>query len=184
MGLCLFMGVLEAQAASGDADGTFTVTITLVEISKDGGATYTTLFSGSKEINIAAANAGAVAAGLATGAALAPGTYNRVRTTIGSTLKIRGYVNNGGGTGTLYTNNDADGFDLNVSAINTPGGDYAISTLAVPAENRVDTATVSIVVPAEGSPAKVQINFDTTGVLSAVGNVPSLNDPTVTIAQS
>ena len=185
MALSLFLGVPgQARAATGDADGTFTVTVTLVEISKDGGATYTTLFSGSKEINIASANAGAVAAGLASGVALTPGTHNRVRVTIGSTLQIKGFVNNGAGTGTLYTNNDADGFDLNASAINTPGSDYAISTLAIPAENRVDTVTVSIVVPAEGSPPTVRINFDTQGVLSASGNNPSINDPAVTVTQS
>jgi len=185
MGLALFLGApSQTQAASGDADGTFTVTVTLVEISKDGGATYTTLFSGSQDINIVAANAGAVAAALASGVALTPGTYNQVRVTIGSTLQIKGYVNNEAGTGTLYTNNDADGFDLNSSAINTPGTDYAISTLTIPVGNRVDTMAVSIVVPAEGSAPTVRINFDTTGVLSASGNTPRLNDPTVTITQS
>lgn len=184
MGLSLLWGAREAQAASGDADGTYTVTITLVEISKDGGTTYTTLFSGSKAINIAAANAGAVAAGLASGVALPPGAYNRLRVTLGSTLQIKGYVNNGDATGTLYTNNDADGFDLNTSAINTPGSDYAVSTLSIPEANRVSTMTPSITVPAEGSPATVQINFDTTGVLTASGNTPSLGAPTVTITQS
>lgn len=183
MGLGLLWGTLEAQAASGDADGTFTVTVAQVEISKDGGGTYTTLFSGSQDINIAAADAGAVAAGLASGVALSPGTYNRIRVTLGSTLRIRGYVNNGAGTGTLYTNNDADGFDLNVAAINTPGGDYAVSTIAIPAANRVDTMVVSVVVPADGSAPTIRINFDTSGVLTASGNTPSLNDPTVTVTQ-
>ncbi len=183
-GLALLCAAPEAQAASGDADGTFTVTISQVEISKDGGASYTTLFSGSKEINIAAANAGAVATGLASGVALSPGTYNQVRVTIGATLQIKGFVNNGAGTGTLYTNNDADGFDLNNTAINTPGGDYAVSTLPIPASQRVDTMAVSIVIPSEGSPPTVRVNFDTSGVLSATGDTPSINDPTVTISQS
>ena len=184
LGLALLGVVSEARAASGDADGTFTVTITQVEISKDGGATYATLFSGSQEINIAAAGAGAVAAGLVSNGALPPGTYNQVRVTLGSTLRIKGFVNNGAGTGTLYTNNDADGFDLNGAAINTPGADYAVSTLTIPVANRVDTLTTSIVVSGDGSPCRVRIDFDTAGVLSAAGNVPSLNDPTVTVTQN
>lgn len=184
VGLGLVGVALEAQAASGDADGTYTVTITQVEISKDGGATYTTLFSGSKDINIAAADAGAVAGSLASGAALPPGTYDRIRVTLGSSLRIKGFVNNGAGTGTLYTNNDADGFDLNLAGINTPGADYATSTLNIPEANRVSTQTVSIVVPSEGTPSTVRVNFDTTGVLTAAGNTPSLNAPTVTITQS
>lgn len=188
--VAIFLGVgllsvsLDALAASGDADGTFTVDVTKVEISNDNGASYITLFEGSKEINIAAASAGAAAAGLASGAVLPPGTYNRIRCTLGSSLRIKGYVNNGTNDGTLYTNNDADGFDLNAAAIDTPGGDYATSTLTIPVANRVDTMIVSIVVPAEGTPGTIRINFDTSGVLSAVGNIPSLNDPTVTVSQT
>jgi hypothetical protein len=59
-----------AQAASGDADGTYTVTITKLELSTDG-TTFVTVFEGSQAINIASANAGAVAAGLVSGVTLA-----------------------------------------------------------------------------------------------------------------
>ncbi len=186
VGLALLSGILseikEAQAATGDAAGIFTVTVTQVETSKDGGSTYTTLFSGSKSINIASADAGAVAGSLASGATLSAGTYDRMRVTIGSTLQIKGFVNNGATT--FYTNNDADGFDLNPNAANTPGADYTTSTLTIPAANRVDIQTVSIVVPAEGSAPTVRVNFDTTGVLSVSNNQPRLNAPVVTVTQS
>jgi len=55
---------MSAGAATGSGGGqAFKITVTTVEISSDSGSTYTTLFSGSQEMDIAAANAGAVAAG-------------------------------------------------------------------------------------------------------------------------
>ncbi len=182
IGLHLLAGAVPAQAATGDAAGTYTVTVTQVEMSSDGGGSYTTIFSGSKEINIASANAGAVAASLASGVTLPPALYNRIRVTLAQNLQLKGFVNDGATT--FYTNNDSDGFGLNLGAADTPGADYAISTFTIPAGNRVNTITVSINIPATGSAPTVRVNFDTTGVLTVSGSIPSVGAPTVTVTQS
>ncbi len=169
-----------AWAASGNADGTYTVTVTKVETTKDG-TSFTTLFEGSQDINIAAANAGAVAASLASGVSLAPGTYTQVRVTIGGTLRLKGYVNNGATT--IFTNGGADtaAFSTNSSAADTPGGTYAISSFAIPAANRTNTQSVTIIVPAGGSPPTARISFDTSGVITQSGGIPSVGAPSITM---
>ncbi len=171
-----------AWAASGDADGTYTVTVTKIEMSQDGGSTYFTVFEGSQTINIAAANAGAVAAGLVSGTGVPPGTYNQIRTTLGDTLSIKGYVNNGATT--FYTNNDADGFGLNLAAANTPGGDYTTSNIAIPPANRSSTLSVSLSVAGGASAKTVKITFDTSGTLVVNGGIPSLNAPAISVTTS
>ena len=185
--LGLFVGAGRAEAASGDADGTYTVTVTKVEMSKNGGATYMTIFEGSQSINIAAANAGAVAAGLASGVTLEPGTYDTVRTTIGATMQFKGFVNNDNGTDTLYTDGGTeDGLGAstsnNAGVLNTPAADYAASTYTIPVAFRTDTRTgLSIKVEA-GASKVVDIAFDTTGTGSESSpNVIIPGDPTVTI---
>ena len=181
---CWLMGPRGAEAVSGAADGTYTVTITKVEASKDSGTTYATIFSGSQDINIASVSAGAVAAGLASGAALDVGTYSIVRVTIGATLKAKGYVNNSGNT--VYTNGGTDGSasSTNGGVLNTPGADYAISTYTIPAANRTNTTSgLSIVVQVGKSPT-CTVKFDTSVVLSVVGGGVVPGAPVVTITGS
>ncbi len=180
----VFIGLGLAEAASGDADGTYTVTITKVEVSKNGGTTYTTIFSGSQDINIASVSAGAVAAGLASGAALDVGTYDTVRVTIGATLRAKGYVNNAGNT--VYTNGGTDGSASSTKGgvLNTPGSDYAVSTYTIPPANRTNTTSgLSMTVQIGKSPT-VTVKFDTSGVLSVVGGGIVPGAPLVTITGS
>jgi len=182
--VCWTAGLRGVEAASGDADGTYTVTITKVETSQDGGTTYQTIFSGSQDINIASVSAGAVAAGLASGAALDVGTYNTVRVTIGDTLRAKGYVNNAGNT--VFTNGGTDGSasSTNGGVLNTPGSAYAISTYTIPAANRTNTTSgLSMVVQVGKSPA-VTVKFDTSGVLSVIGGGVVPGAPLVTITSS
>ncbi|MBI3322157.1 MAG: DUF4382 domain-containing protein [Candidatus Omnitrophica bacterium] len=176
--LILLLWSADSEAVSGEADGTYTVTVTKVELSQDNGAVYFTVFEGSQAVNVASANAGAVAAGLVSGSGLPPGTYNQCRTTIGESLSIRGYVNNGGTT--FYTNNDADGFGLNAGAADTPGGDYATSVITVPAANRTSTMAFNFTCSG-GSSKRIRISFDTSGVLVVNGGFPFLNEPSVSI---
>ena len=184
MAVCWTVGPQGVEAASGDAAGTYTVTITKVEASKNGGATYTTIFSGSQDINIASVTAGAVAAGLASGAALDVGTYDTVRVTIGATLKAKGYVNSGGST--VFTNGGTDGSasSTNGGVTDTPGSTYAISTYTIPAANRTNTTSgLSMKVQVGKSPT-VTVQFDTSGVLSVSSGVIIPGAPTVTITGS
>ena len=183
----LLLGARCTDAASGDADGTYTVTVTKVEISKDSGTTYTTLFSGSQAINIAAANAGAVAAGLASGVTLEPGTYDTIRTTIGSTMQFKGYVNNNNGLDTLFTDGGTEtgageSTSNNAGVLNTPGATYAASPYTIPEANRTETDT-GLSLKVEAAKAMiVDVAFDTTG--TATENAPDTvipGDPTITI---
>ena len=181
---CWAVGPRGVEAVSGAADGTYTVTITKVETSKDGGTTYTTIFSGSQAINIASVSAGAVAAGLASGAVLDVGTYGIVRVTLGATLQAKGYVNDSGNT--VYTNGGTDGSasSTNGGVLNTPGADYAVSTYTIPAANRTNTTSgLSIVVQVGTSPT-CTVKFDTSGVLSVIGGGVVPGAPSVTISGS
>ena len=175
--VCVILGVDRAEAASGNAAGTYTITITKVEVSKDSGTTYTTIFSGSQDINIASVNAGAVAAGLANGVTVDSGTYDRVRVTIGANLQVKGYVNNGATT--IYT--DGTTFSTNSAAADTPGSSYAISTFTVPAASRVSVNTTSVAIQPGKSPT-VDVTFDTSGVITQSSGTPSIGAPTVTVS--
>ena len=182
--VCWTVGLKAVEAASSDADGTYTVTITKVETSKDGGTIYTTIFSGSQDINIASVSAGAVAAGLASGAALDIGTYGIVRVTLGATLRAKGYVNNAGNT--VYTNGGTDGSasSTNGGVTDTPGAGYAVSTYTIPDGNRTNTTSgLSLVVQVGKSPT-CTVKFDTSGVLSVVGGGIVPGAPSVTITGS
>jgi hypothetical protein len=155
--------------------------VTKIEVSKDAGTTYTTVFTGSQSINIASVTAGAVAAGLVSGAVLDVGTYDTVRVTIGATLQVKGYANDGGNTYYTDGGTDAGAFSINAGVTNTPGADYAVSSYTIPAANRTDvTSGLSMVVTPEGSP-RVKVTFDTSGVLSVSGGVLSPGAPSVTV---
>ena len=160
-GLCC--DVSRTEAASGDAAGTYTVTITKVEISKDSGTTYITIFEGSQAINIAAANAGAVAAGLASGVTLDTGVYDRVRVTLAATMQVKGFVNSGANT--LYTDGDTeDGAGASTSSnpgANSPGANYAASTYTIPAPSRINVKTASITVEAGGKSMTFTVSSST-----------------------
>ncbi len=169
------------EAASGDADGTYTVTVTKIELSTDG-TNFITVFDGSSAINIASVTAGAQAAGLVSGAAVPPGTYTTVRTTIGANLLIKGYINIGGTT--FYTNNDSDGFGSAAGNDNQNQPDYAISTFAVPAANRTSSQSFTITVPKGGPPPTMRVAFDTSGTLINAGGNPSLGPPSITTSSS
>ncbi|MBI4342057.1 MAG: hypothetical protein HY599_01675 [Candidatus Omnitrophica bacterium] len=170
-----------ASAATGDGGGqVFKVTVTTVETSSDGGSTYTTLFSGSQEIDIAATNAGAVAASLVSGVQLAPATYNRIRVTIGATMKAKGYVNIAGVTNYTDGGTDAGAFSQAVGNNNPPSSGFEESTFTIPSGNRTSIDTVSIVVTPTNAPT-VRVAFNTAGVFINSGGNPSLGPPTVTI---
>ena len=159
--VCWAVGPRGVEAASSDADGTYTVTVTQVEVSKDSGTTYKTVFSGSQAINIASVNAGAVAAGLVSGVVMDAGSYDRVRVTLGASLQIKGFRNTGGGA-TDYTN----GTTFNTVAGNDPGGDYATSTFSISNPIQVYTVAPPIVIQPGGSPNAI-VTFNTSGVIGA-----------------
>lgn len=171
-----------AQAATGNGGGqVYKVTITTIEISNDGGSTYTTIFSGSKEIDIAAVDAGATAAGLVSGVDLPDGTYNTIRATVGSSIKVKGYVNIG--TTTYYTDGgtDSGAFSTAVGADNPPtDSSFAESTFNLGGPQSATTTGLNMVMTPETS-SVVTVAFDTTGVITQNGVSPSVGAPTVTV---
>ena len=181
----VLVAVGEAWAASGDADGTYTVTVTKIELSKDGGASFTTVFEGSQAVNLRAVNAGAVAAGLVSGVTLEEGTYNTVRTTIGQNLLLKGYVNNAGAGTSIYTDGGTDGaaFTTLAGLDNTTAADYSIATFTIPAASRTQSFGVSIAVQT-GVAHTVTVKFDTAGVITQAGGIPTVGAPSVTVTSN
>ena len=173
----------EAWAASGDADGTYTVTITKIELSKDSGSTFTTVFEGSQAVNLRAVNAGAVAAGLVSGVTLEQGTYNTVRTTIGQNLLLKGYVNNAGAGTSIYTDGGTDGaaFTAVAGLDNTTAADYSISTFSIPAASQTSTLGGFSIAVQPGAAHTVTVKFDTAGVITQAAGIPSVGAPSVTV---
>lgn len=168
------------RAGSGDADGIYTVDITKIEISSDSGSNYTTIYSGSSQVNIASASAGATVAGLASGVPMPPATYNAVRSTVGSSLLFKGYVTSGGTT--YYTDGGTDGGAFSGVAGSSPGSDYATSTFTIDAGSRTQTETGLSIVCSKGVTPTVTVEFDTSSVLSVSGTDVTLSPPVVDIA--
>ncbi len=174
-----------ACAASSDADGTYTVTMTKIEISTDGSA-FVTVFSGSSAVNIASASAGATVAGLVSGASVPPGTYNTVRVTLGANLLVKGYRNISSRTYYTQGGTDTNGF-TSVAGDDQASSqsNYTISTFTIPAGNRLNTLTIpSFTVKEGGAPNTVNVSFDTSGVITEVNSAPSVGAPTVSVTSS
>lgn len=186
----LAVGVLvaagEVWAVSGDADGTYTVTITKIELSKNGGANFTTVFEGSQAVNLRAVNAGAVAAGLVSGMTLEQGTYDTVRTTIGQNLLLKGYVNNAGAGTSIYTNGGTDGaaFTTLAGLDNTTAADYSIATFTIPAASRTQSFGGFSIAVQPGQAHTVTVTFGTAGVITQAGGIPSVGAPSVTVTSN
>ena len=182
LGLATWTG--SSEAASGNADGTYTVTITKVEMSTDG-TNFVTVFSGSSSINIASVSAGAQAAALASGASLPPGSYTTVRVTLGSTMQIKGYINISGSTWYTIGGLDSNGFS-SVAGTDQQNSqsNYAISTFTIPTTNRINSQSVSFTVKEGGAASTVSVAFDTSGVVMNNGGSPTIGAPTVTMTSS
>jgi len=178
--ICLWLGTSPAWSASTDADGTYSVTVTKIELSTDGGTTYSTIFEGSQLVNIASANAGAVVASLVDGGSLEYGVYDTVRTTIGANLVAKGYVNDGADT--VYTDG-SNNTTRNVGTTDTPAAGYDSSTFTIPVANRtIVTTPASPITCSQGVSPIVTVSFDTSGVLSVSGTAVVPGAPTVSIA--
>ena len=184
--LCLIWGVglllglpRVAAAATGDGGGqVYKVTITRIEISADGGANYTTIFSGSQEIDIAAVGAGAVAGGLVSGVDLPDGTYNTIRATVADSIKVKGYVNIAGTT--HYTNGTTFGQEAGNDSPPTDGT-FVESTFDLGAPQTATNTGLTIVMTPETS-SVVTVAFNTAGVVADDGGGdPTVTAPTVTI---
>jgi len=183
MGLILsfISGAPVSFAASGDADGTFTVDMTKIEISSDSGTTYTTIFEGNTSVNIASADAGAAISSLIQDVTLKNGLYDCVRATVGDTLLMRGYVNDPDAVTTLYTDGDSnDDAFTGTAGLDSPGGDYAVSAFTIDAVQRTQvTCGLSINIDGGGAVPTVVVNIDANGVLTQSGDTPSIGSPNI-----
>ncbi|OGX39692.1 MAG: hypothetical protein A3C53_05580 [Omnitrophica WOR_2 bacterium RIFCSPHIGHO2_02_FULL_68_15] len=170
------LAVAPAWAASGDPEA-YGVTITRIELSKDGGASYVTRFEGYADVNLAAPGVGAPIADLGKDTPLPKGTYNRLRVTLGPTLYLKGYVNHGGAT--LFTNGGADlvGYETNAAAANAPGATYAVSSVTIP--NTARTFEQAIDIHVGSTMPALHLAFDLTGLITQTAGVPAVSAPAV-----
>jgi len=109
------------------------------------------------------------------------GLYDCVRATVGGTLLFQGYVNNPGAVTTIYTDGDSDDDAFTGTAgLDSPGGDYAVSTFAIDADQRTQvTCGLNIKIAGGESPPTVVVNIDANAVLTQSGGTPSLGSPNI-----
>ena len=86
-----------SQDATGRPD-LYEITLKKIEFSTDNGTTWTTLKEADLTFNLTDINAGAIAGRYISGGTLPVGTYNRVRVTVGCTMRLQGTLTNGGVT--------------------------------------------------------------------------------------
>ncbi len=171
--------VFPALALANGPANVYKVTITKFEMFN--GTSWVTIFDGtSTTIDIASANAGAVAGSFVSGQNIPDGTYTQVRVTPSATFSIKG--NDGSGRYTLAANGPGGGCTYSASAaaeaecsVAVPGGVAATTTVL--AEGITSTAGV----PSH----KVRVSFDTSTGIQYVGGANELYpaQPTITVSE-
>jgi hypothetical protein len=138
---------------------------------------WVTAGEGDLSVNIASVNAGELAAGYVSGAAIPEGTYDQIEVTLDRDMAVKAsYTDSGnifaGGAGTIYytTSTAGAGGSIQGSTIAT---NYAEGTCKVPStisgvDTTADTYTKTYNLPstitvAKGSTQKVRVKFDVTG---------------------
>lgn len=154
---------LTALTSQAQTPTVYRVTITKVELSSDGGATFITVCSGSATFDLASVTAGAKAGSCFSGPSpLAPNTtYNRLRTTLSCTIALQGSR-----PGPLFTNPLAVNNTSNVGP--AVEADFVIpGAFGCVAGEFVDTQTISFTTDA-GSGLNLTVRIDVTGTLQEV----------------
>lgn len=161
-----FLGIVIFSLPLGYAEtgnpSVYKVTVQRIELSADGGTTYTTVFSGSSELDIASANAGQVAGNFVSDIKIADGLYNRLRVTISATFKIKGsvvlnadnrrYYTLANGTASLVAANEVE------ATITAPVNISPTGTFT-----SVDTVSITV---ANGKSGVIRVAFDTQGTIN------------------
>ncbi len=90
--LGLALGLSNALGALGEPT-TYVITIKKIELSKDGGATYTVIATGNRSFTIASSHShGAIISDYVSGAEVEPGEYNAIRITLSSAIGLLGTI--------------------------------------------------------------------------------------------
>ena len=165
----------------------YKLTMQKFEVSSDKGTTWTTLQQKNQEIDIASVNAGQVAAGYVSDAAMAVGVYNRIRVTISATFTMQGFA--------YYTSQNTTYFTT-ASGISSIAGNvsntslmtnYGQLSITIPGQTQLsstfDLSSTPIVI-AQGKTQKVTVSFDVTSTLTLDDTSGLVNfypsEPTVT----
>lgn len=158
----------------------FTVTVTKIEASINGGTTYTTLYDGITEMDIAATDVDAKVYAFLLNTQIALGeTINKVRITIDDQLSFTGYYY----TGTYYYYH-TPAINTEYSNIVYPDGTtYGSRTETEPApkkatvtdlpEDRYVATLDANVIVQENQNTPLKLNFNLTNCISAVYSAPN-----------
>ncbi|NCO74356.1 MAG: hypothetical protein COW11_06535 [Candidatus Omnitrophica bacterium CG12_big_fil_rev_8_21_14_0_65_43_15] len=116
----------------GNADGTYIVTISKIEISQDN-STWITLGEGAQQFNIASLTAGTDFSNYVSNTSITAGAYKYVRVTVSRAIQIKG---SGTNSGHVYYTTAAtvsvDGGSLGVASAADDNTNYAIATIVIP----------------------------------------------------
>jgi len=182
-----FYGNCSAQTkvATGTPE-VYIVTLNGLQVSSDGGATWTTVNDQSLTFDIASVTAGATVGNYAS-TSLPAGAYNRVRPTLSATFTMRGYVNYAGNTYFTTAAGVSNVAGTETDTDNMPG--YANMDIIIPgytAGQNLSTAdvpamNVSMTI-VQGTSQQVTIKFDVTNKLALYDDLDLYPDTPVVTA--
>lgn len=125
IGTVILVMAVDSPAQTIVATGTptaFKVIIKQFELSSNGGQTYTTVYQGDLEVDLATVNVGSFAETIAQEVSIAAGAYDKGRITVSCTFKLKGSLTH---QGTTFVTTASGGTSTNAA-------DLAEGTLEVP----------------------------------------------------
>ena len=128
----VYAGPGDSNNFYGNADGTYIVTISKIEISQDN-STWITLGEGAQQFNIASLTVGTDFSNYVSNTSITAGTYKYVRVTVSRTIQIKGSGTNGGNV--YYTTAatvSLGGGSLGIASAANDNTNYATSTIVIP----------------------------------------------------
>lgn len=128
----VYAGPGDSNNFYGNADGTYIVTISKIEISQNN-STWITLGEGAQVFNIASLTVGTDFSNYVSNTSITAGTYKYVRVTVSRTIQIKG---SGTNSGNVYYTTAATvslgGGSLGVASAANDNTNYATSTIVIP----------------------------------------------------
>lgn len=165
-----------AQAVVFGTPTVYQVTVKNIEISKDSGATWVTVGSGSLTFDIALANAGAVVGNYCTNNNIEAGTYDKIRATVARTFTVSGSIrqNTGQNNGNLMYTSVAGATNvaanLGSQSVTCPTTDMPAGISLSPDGDFYCTDDVNFVVNDTTASQNVTVNFNVTNCLALYPN--------------
>lgn len=154
----------------------YQVTVNRIEISKDSGATWVTVGSGSLIFDIASSNAGAVIGNYCANNNIEAGTYDKIRATVSRTFAVRGSIrqDTGQNNGNLMYTSAAGATNvaanLGSQSVTCPTTELPAGISLSPDGDFYCTDDVNFVVNDTTASQNVTVNFNVTNCLALYPN--------------